>query len=84
MGKQDVLFDNTLLNEDGQLEVYGQKTSLPGLIYRRLVEKLTEMVELRHMEVDDEAIDRCARRLMQLQGWQHGGKGRPDPPDHQR
>ncbi len=75
VGKQDVLFDNTLLNEDGQLEVYGQKTSLPGLIYRRLVEKLTEMVELRHMEVDDEAIDRCARRLMQLQDGSMEGKG---------
>ena len=40
-----------------------------------MVEKLTEMVELRHMEVDDEAIDRCARRLMQLQDGSVEGKG---------
>lgn len=75
VGKQDVLFDNTLLNEDGQLEVYGQKTSLPGLIYRKLKEKLTEILGLRHMEVDEEAVDRCARRLMQLQDGSVEGKG---------
>lgn len=67
VGKQNVLFDNTLRNEDGELEVYGQKTSLPGLIYRKLKEKLTEYVSLRRMEVDEAAIDDCARALMELQ-----------------
>lgn len=75
IGKQDVLFDNTLMNEENLVEVYGQKTSLPGLIYRKLKEKLTEFIELRHMEVEDEAIDRCARRLMELQDGSVEGKG---------
>ncbi|NCB31139.1 MAG: hypothetical protein EOM66_06995, partial [Clostridia bacterium] len=74
-GKQDVLFDNTLTNDEGELEVYGQKTSLPGLIYRKLKEKLTEYVGLRRMEVDEEAIDNCARKLMQLQDGSVEGKG---------
>ena len=75
VGKQDVLFDNTLLNGEGELEVYGQKTSLPGLIYRKLKEKLTEYVNLRRMEVDEVAIDNCARKLMRLQDGSVEGKG---------
>lgn len=75
VGKQDVLFDNTLRTPEGKLEVFGQKTSLPGLIYRKLKEKLTEYVNLRRMEVDEAAIDNCARRLMELQDGTVDGKG---------
>lgn len=67
VGKQDVLFDSTLRNAEGKLEIAGQKTSLPSLIYRKLKEKLTEYINIRRMEVDDEAIDSCARKLMELQ-----------------
>ncbi|MEA4971247.1 MAG: penicillin-binding transpeptidase domain-containing protein [Candidatus Pelethousia sp.] len=67
VGKQNVLFDNTLRNENGELEISAQKTSLPSLIYRKLKEKLTEFVNIRRMEVNDEAIDNCARKLMELQ-----------------
>lgn len=75
VGKQDVLFDNTLRNEKGELEIAEQKTSLPGLIYRKLKEKLREYVGLRRMEVDEEAIDKCARRLMELQDGSIVNKG---------
>ena len=77
-GGQDVLFDNELVDANGELSVYGQKTSLPVLIYKRLNEKLSEYVSLRGMEVDDQAVSRCALRLMKLQdGNGLDGKG-PD------
>lgn len=77
-GGQKVLFDNTLTDANGELSVYGQKTSLPVLIYRRLCERLGGYVSLRGMEVDDTAVSTCALRLMKLQdGNGLDGKG-PD------
>ncbi len=77
-GGQDVLFDNELLDSAGELSISGQKTSLPVLIYRRLCERLSEYVNLRGMEIDDDAVSRCALRLMKLQdGLGLDGKG-PD------
>jgi len=77
-GGQDVLFDNDLADSSGELSVYGQKTSLPLLIYNRLCERLSEYVSLRGMEIDDEAVSACALRLMKLQdGTGLDGKG-PD------
>ncbi len=75
-GGQDVLFDNELTDSAGELSIYGQKTSLPVLIYRRLCERLSEYVSLRGMEIDDKAVSACALRLMKLQdGTSLDGKG---------
>ncbi len=77
-GGQKVLFDNELLNEDGELNISGQKTSLPVLIYNRIRERLREYVTRRSMEIDEQAIRKCALRLMMLQdGNGLDGKG-PD------
>lgn len=67
VGGQKVLFDNELSNPDGSLNVTGQKTSLPTLIYNKLCIRLREYVAGRAMEIDDAAIERCAMRLMCLQ-----------------
>lgn len=66
-GGQDVLFNNELLDDSGQLDITDQKTSLPLLIYNRLCERLSEYMSLRGMEVDDAAVKLCALRLMELQ-----------------
>lgn len=77
-GGQEVLFDSTLTDANGELSITGQKTSLPLLIYKRLCEKLREYVSLRGMEIDDDAVSDCALSLMQLQdGNGLDGKG-PD------
>ena len=75
VGSQSVLFDNTLMTEDGILDITNQKTSLPGLIYRKLQETLADYVSLRRMEVDDEAVKTCALRLMELQDGSLDNKG---------
>lgn len=75
VGGQKVLFDNTLTGEDGTLDIANQKTSLPGLVYRKLKETLVKFVESRNAEVDEEAINRCAKRLMELQDGDITNKG---------
>ncbi len=75
VGSQSVLFDNTLMTQDGILDIKNQKTSLPGLIYRKLREALTDYVTLRRMEVDEAAIKTCALRLMELQDGSLANKG---------
>ncbi|MDO5111287.1 MAG: penicillin-binding transpeptidase domain-containing protein [Clostridia bacterium] len=67
VGGQAVLFDCELTKPDGTLDVTGQKTSLPTLIYNKLCIRLREYVAGRAMEIDEAAITRCAMRLMQLQ-----------------
>ena len=64
---QKVLFDNTLTDENGELSISRQKTSLPSLIYRRLCTLLRECMDTRMMEIDEEAVSKCALRLMQVQ-----------------
>lgn len=75
VGGQDILFDNTLMGEDGTLEIYNQKTSLPSLIYRKLKERLAMFIEMRSMEADEAAIESCAKKLMELQDGSLTGKG---------
>ncbi len=75
VGGQQILFDNTLMGEDGTLEVYNQKTSLPSLIYRKLKERLAMFIEMRNMEVDEAAIESCAKKLMELQDGSITGEG---------
>lgn len=75
VGGQDVLFDKDLLTAKGTLNITGQKTSLPTLIYNRLCTRLREYVAGRAMEIDDAAIERCSMRLMQLQDGSLSGKG---------
>lgn len=75
VGGQDILFDNTLMGEDGTLEIYNQKTSLPSLIYRKLKERLAMFIEMRSMEADEAAIESCAKKLMELQDGSITGKG---------
>ncbi|MDD6045628.1 MAG: penicillin-binding transpeptidase domain-containing protein [Clostridia bacterium] len=75
VGGQSILFDNSLMGEDGTLDIYNQKTSLPGLIYRKLKEELMRFIEMRNMEVDDAAIESCAKRLMELQDGSITGEG---------
>ncbi len=70
-GGQKVLFDNELKDANGDLSVSGQKTSLPLLIYNRIRDRLREYVTRRSMEIDEEAVKKCALRLMELQD----GKG---------
>lgn len=70
-GGQKVLFDNELLDDNGELSISRQKTSLPVLIYNSIRERLKEYVTRRSMEIDDAAIRACALRLMMLQD----GKG---------
>ncbi len=67
VGGQSVMFDSTLLGDDGELSISKQQTSLPGLIYTKLCENLTEYLTSRSMEVDDDAVRLCALHLMQLQ-----------------
>ena len=61
IGGQDVLYDNTKSLND-------QKTSLPILVYRSLVELLREFCEDRQMEVTDEQLGTAAERLIELVG----------------
>ncbi len=68
VGGQKVLFDNALpLNK--------QKTSMPRLVYDLLCERLKYYVTYRSMEVDEDAIKRCAEKLMKLQDGSLTGKG---------
>lgn len=77
-GGQKVLFDNELTDSNGELNITGQKTSLPILIYNRIRERLREYVTRRSMEIDEQAIRKCALKLMMLQdGKGLDGKG-PD------
>ena len=66
-GGQKVLFDNELTDSNGELNITGQKTSLPILIYNRIRERLREYVTRRSMEIDEQAIRKCALKLMMLQ-----------------
>ncbi|MDR0839901.1 MAG: hypothetical protein LBN26_00720 [Christensenellaceae bacterium] len=75
VGKQEVLFDNTLLNGEGVLSISEQKTSLPALIYKNLKARLRLILESTLREVDDAAVDRCTRKLMQLQDGSVNNKG---------
>ncbi len=75
VGGQKVLFDCDLTKLDGTLDVTGQKTSLPTLIYSKLCTRLREYVAGRAMEIDENAITRCAMRLMQLQDGSLTNKG---------
>ena len=75
VGGQKILFDNTMMDEDGNLEVYNQKTSLPSLIYRKLKERLAMFIEMRNMEADEAAIESCAKKLMELQDGSITGEG---------
>ncbi len=75
VGGQKILFDNTLMGEDDTLEVFNQKTSLPSLIYRKLKERLAMFIEMRSMEVDEAAIESCAKKLMELQDGSITGEG---------
>lgn len=75
VGGQKILFDNTLMGEGNTLEVFNQKTSLPSLIYRKLKERLAMFVEMRSMEVDEAAIESCAKKLMELQDGSITGEG---------
>ncbi len=77
-GGQEVLFDNDLLDEKGELSISRQKTSLPSLVYRHLCSLLRECMDKRMMEIDEQAVSSCALRLMQIQdGTGLDGKG-PD------
>lgn len=75
VGGQSVLFDNMLLDSSGELSIPQQKTSLPGLVYKKLREYLTQYVQGRNMEPDDAAIRSCALAIMQLQDGSMDGKG---------
>ena len=66
----------------GQLDLYDntkpynqQQTSIPLLVYRNLCDQLRRYQEMRGVIADDEAIGRCAERLMQLQDGSLAGKG---------
>ena len=75
VGGQKVLFDNSLVGEDGTLDISNQKTSLPSLVYRKLKETLVKFVESRNTDVDEAAVERCAKRLMELQDGDITNKG---------
>jgi len=74
-GGQKTLFDNTLTDEEGNLDIGNQGTSLPSLVYRKLKETLVLFLEMRNMEVDEEAVSSCALELMKLQDGSIAGKG---------
>jgi len=64
VGGQSVLYDNTLPIDE-------QKSSLPGLVYRRLQSYLKDIMALRGVQdIDEEVIKTCAERLMKLQDGQ--------------
>ncbi|MEG1548447.1 MAG: penicillin-binding transpeptidase domain-containing protein [Clostridia bacterium] len=75
VGGQTVMFDNNLKDEDGELSITKQKTSLPGLIYSNLCEKLKQYLAFRSMEIDEEAVKTCALHLMELQDGSMDNKG---------
>ncbi|MBQ7060872.1 MAG: hypothetical protein IJM85_03720 [Clostridia bacterium] len=68
IGGQKDLYDNAKLYNQ-------QATSLPLLVYRSLSTLLTGYQESRGVEPDEEAIGRCAERLMELQDGTLAGKG---------
>ncbi|MDR1619764.1 MAG: hypothetical protein LBS18_03775, partial [Clostridiales bacterium] len=59
-GGQSSLYNNTASLDD-------QRSSLPYYIYRQLKAYLTEILEKRGTDIDDAALDRCARQLLALQ-----------------
>lgn len=68
IGGQSDLYDNT--------KPYNQQaTSIPLLVYRSLCNALRGYQEIRSVEIDEEAIGRCAERLMRLQDGSLVGKG---------
>ncbi|MBQ3938745.1 MAG: hypothetical protein II724_05290 [Clostridia bacterium] len=68
IGGQSDLYDRTKPYNE-------QATSLPLLVYRSLSTLLTGYQNQRGVEVDEEAVGRCAERLMELQDGSLAGKG---------
>ncbi len=75
IGGQAVLFDNTQRTDKGELNLDAQKTSLPWLVYRHICAKLKEYLTIRTMEIDDDAVKRCALKIMELQDGSLENKG---------
>lgn len=68
IGGQAALYDYTKPHDS-------QSTSLPLLVFRRLCELLTRYQNVRGVEADEDEIEACAERLMQLQDGSLTGKG---------
>ena len=68
VGGQAAMYDNTRAYND-------QDTSIPLLVYRSLCRLLTGYQNIRGVEIDEEAISKCAQDLMVLQDGTLKGKG---------
>ncbi|MCR5808600.1 MAG: hypothetical protein K6G56_03465 [Clostridiales bacterium] len=68
IGGQSAMYDNTRAYND-------QDTSLPLLVYRSLCRLLRGYQNRRGVELDEDAISRCAQELMTLQDGTLKGKG---------
>lgn len=68
IGGQTDMYDNTK-------ELDLQRTSLPRLVYRQICSNLRKYLELRNMEIDDEAVRSCASRILTLQDGDLRDKG---------
>ena len=68
IGGQADLYDNNKPYDQ-------QATSLPLLVYHSLCTTLRRYQNTRGVEVDNEAVDACAQRLMKLQDGSLAGKG---------
>lgn len=60
VGGQKVLYDN-------EASLSRQKSSLPGYVYRQVRKQLVRVLDYAQKEVDDDTIDRCAERILELQ-----------------
>ncbi|MDD3919552.1 MAG: penicillin-binding transpeptidase domain-containing protein [Eubacteriales bacterium] len=60
VGGQKVLYNN-------EVSLSQQKSSLPGYVYRQVRKQLVRVLDYSQKEVDDETIDRCAERILELQ-----------------
>ncbi|MBR6006008.1 MAG: hypothetical protein IK064_00095 [Clostridia bacterium] len=68
IGGQKDLYDNEKAYDE-------QATSLPLLVYRTLCTTLKRYQNIRNVEIDEEAVSNCAKKLMVLQDGSLVGKG---------
>lgn len=68
VGGQSVLYDNTL-------PLTQQKTSLPMLVYNQIRLLLRGYLTQRGMEINEDAVEECASKLLQLQDGSVTNKG---------